>query len=410
MKVSKSSRVDRVGIQTVGLKFENLGYIFREQPTSDYGIDAQVELIDGDNVTGQLIGLQIKSGASWFKEKSGDGYIFRGDNKHLNYWLEHSLPVLIVLCDIETGNCYWQAITASNVRTTNKAWKINVPVNQKINPGMHVDLKRLVKKLPAHKSFTIVSTDDLSHGAAKRYSLRIILNKEHSQNELIELIKNLTIETANCEYHRSDITRDYWGGNPAHVVWLDIYPSAEDEKNNNPLCQSEWFSECLSEDFYPMSNNGEDIGEGIRVSWNNGYLTNSKFNSQHTISKESFMLQVTSLTEKLSLLISEAECAYRSYESSSIDFDALSIKMKNNFEVVDDIYSMGINLGFSPYECKDLSVKFHSLIAHAHNVYLPFSTIGNKSSESQATYTIQSQIQYYYEALVGFEFESKKAQ
>ena len=44
------------------------GYIFREQPISDYGIDAQIELIDEETVTGKLVALQIKSGASWFVE------------------------------------------------------------------------------------------------------------------------------------------------------------------------------------------------------------------------------------------------------------------------------------------------------------------------------------------------------
>jgi hypothetical protein len=47
---------------------DELGWLFRNQPTEDYGIDAHVEVVDGENVRGRLLALQIKSGTSWFKE------------------------------------------------------------------------------------------------------------------------------------------------------------------------------------------------------------------------------------------------------------------------------------------------------------------------------------------------------
>ena len=353
MKASTNNRVDRVGVQTVGLQFEKTGYIFREQPISDYGIDAHIELIDGENVTGQLIALQVKSGASWFKEKYDGGYVFRGDQKHLDYWLEHSLPVLIILSDIKAGCCYWQAITSANVRKTKNAWKINIPIYQKINPGMDVDLKRLVNKLPVHKNYTISSTDDLSHGAAKRYSLRIILNREHTQAEIIDLIKTVTTEATNCEYHRSDITREHWGSSPAHVVWIDVYPSAEDEKNNNTLCQSEWFSESLASDFKPISNNGEEIAPNIKVSWNNNYLANSRYNSQHTMDKEYFILQTTWLTERSKPYIKQALEFLSYYKNHGGEIEKLGSKMASEFESIDEIYDSSGQLGLSSFECKE---------------------------------------------------------
>ena len=55
MKISKNNKTDRIGVQIVGKQFESAGYIFREQAISDYGIDAQVELVDEDTVTGKLI-------------------------------------------------------------------------------------------------------------------------------------------------------------------------------------------------------------------------------------------------------------------------------------------------------------------------------------------------------------------
>ncbi|WP_419503868.1 DUF4365 domain-containing protein [Lentzea aerocolonigenes] len=38
---------------------DELGWLFREQPTEDYGIDAHVEVVDGEDVRGRLLALQI---------------------------------------------------------------------------------------------------------------------------------------------------------------------------------------------------------------------------------------------------------------------------------------------------------------------------------------------------------------
>lgn len=290
MKLHHNSKTDRIGIQAVGEQFERAGYIFREQPISDYGIDAHIEVVEGELVTGKLIALQIKTGISWFQELTSKGFVFRGDNKHLKYWIEHSLPVLIILYNPETRASCWQAIKTENVIPTGEGWKIIVPENQRINPGMDVDLKRLVNKFPSYKGYTICRLGDGSHGLAKRYSLRVILNKEHTQSEIIALAKKLTVEAINYEYHRNDITRNRWRNKPAQIVWLFIYPSAEDESNNNFICQTEWFSESIPSGAKPISIGGEEISDGIKIKWNYDYLTRAKFNDENIIDKEILQL------------------------------------------------------------------------------------------------------------------------
>ena len=54
---------ERVGVNAVEAIFLNeLNWAFREQTVSDYGIDAQVEVMEDGKPTGKLIALQIKSG------------------------------------------------------------------------------------------------------------------------------------------------------------------------------------------------------------------------------------------------------------------------------------------------------------------------------------------------------------
>lgn len=108
---------------------DELGWLFREQPLeTDYGIDADMEIVEDGEATGILIAIQIKSGKSFFKHQNEEGFIFRADIEHYNYWVNHSLPVILVLCDNENKKCYWVQITEENVeKVSETSWKITVP-------------------------------------------------------------------------------------------------------------------------------------------------------------------------------------------------------------------------------------------------------------------------------------------
>jgi hypothetical protein len=353
MKISPKQSTERIGVQVVGEKFERAGYIFREQPVSDYGIDALIEGVEGENLTGKLVALQIKSGSSYFKESTENEYIYRGSRDHLEYWLKHSLPVLIVLCDTDNSLCFWQAVTPANISYTKKAWKILIPKYQQINSGMYVDLRNLITKFPIYKPYTISSIKDLSHGLAKRYCLRIILNKQHTQSEIVCLIKNLTQEAINTEYHRSDLTRHHWRNISAHVIWLFIFPSTEDENRNNFICQTEWFSCEISPDDLPVSNKGEEISPNLKVCWNNDYTAMAKFNEENTVSKEDFINKVIALTNSAQQLFEFAGSSLMSVEKADFGYKVMREALITKYTEMDEIYKSVTNIGLAPYECKD---------------------------------------------------------
>jgi hypothetical protein len=123
----------RIGINAVEAIFLNeFEWIFREQAISDYGIDAHIEVVEDGQPTGRLAALQIKSGASYF-EKSGNGYIFRGELRHLEYWTRHSLPVFLILHNPDTGQILWQKIERRFAKITDKSWSIDVPETNVLN-------------------------------------------------------------------------------------------------------------------------------------------------------------------------------------------------------------------------------------------------------------------------------------
>lgn len=124
-----SAKTASLGVTRVKLAIESeLGWLFREQPTEDYGIDAQVEIVDGETVRGKLLAVQIKSGASMFREPTPGGWWFRPDSAHVRYWLGHSLQVAVILHHPVTHHCHWQLVNPSTLVSTSRGgWKLLIP-------------------------------------------------------------------------------------------------------------------------------------------------------------------------------------------------------------------------------------------------------------------------------------------
>jgi hypothetical protein len=76
----------------------------------------------------------VKAGPSVVSERDGDGWVFRGRNEHLSYWLSLSLPVVLLAHDPGTGRIYWQHFTPEAVSFTSRGWKIRIPSGQALGP------------------------------------------------------------------------------------------------------------------------------------------------------------------------------------------------------------------------------------------------------------------------------------
>ncbi|MGV8883847.1 MAG: DUF4365 domain-containing protein [Rhodoglobus sp.] len=66
--------MDGEGVVAVEVKVvRDVGWIFRKQPTSDYGIDSQLEFVESSLETGKPVTVQIESGPSCFQKTHEDG-------------------------------------------------------------------------------------------------------------------------------------------------------------------------------------------------------------------------------------------------------------------------------------------------------------------------------------------------
>ena len=100
-------------------KLKDIG-IFRNITESDYGIDFEIEVVNGNQVEGHCVKVQIKS-SDKLKIRKKDGHAIVGGIKQstLYYWAELSyiVPVIAMAVDLGKediyicGNLFWQAIS-----------------------------------------------------------------------------------------------------------------------------------------------------------------------------------------------------------------------------------------------------------------------------------------------------------
>ncbi|MBF6546965.1 DUF4365 domain-containing protein [Nocardia brasiliensis] len=150
MKRLASARTGNMGVNLAERAvIDKLDWLFREQPKDDYGIDAHIEVVDDDSVTGLLLALQIKAGDQ-FDEKASDGWWFRPKAAHVDYWLNHSLPVVVVLADTDgTGRCYWQVVSRKTVEKGPRGGlRILVPETQVLDESAAGALREIAQGDP----------------------------------------------------------------------------------------------------------------------------------------------------------------------------------------------------------------------------------------------------------------------
>jgi hypothetical protein len=126
---------------------EALGWIFRDVSKDDLGIDGFVEVVGPNReARGRTFAVQIKCGSSFFSEVTSEGYIYRGSFSHLNYWLEHSLPVVLVLCNPDSRICYWIPIEPQYVERHKQGWSVVVPKSKTLSVECKHDLENVVAR------------------------------------------------------------------------------------------------------------------------------------------------------------------------------------------------------------------------------------------------------------------------
>jgi len=97
------------GVNFIRTATESAGSLFiKIDQENDLGIDALIEFIQGEKPLNKQVALQIKSGASYYFEKTGE-CAFPVDG-HGEYWANHALPVVGVVYVPSLKSAFWVSI------------------------------------------------------------------------------------------------------------------------------------------------------------------------------------------------------------------------------------------------------------------------------------------------------------
>ncbi|MDD2468029.1 MAG: DUF4365 domain-containing protein [Desulfobulbus sp.] len=242
--MNNKKKTDRLGVAKLDLFFSNFGWLFREQPIHDYGIDAQVEIVVNNQPTGDLIAIQVKSGKSYFTETTDTDIIYRADNNHIDYWTAHCLPVIIVLYDPENDRLYWEHVSEKTYVSAGKSWKIAIPKNKILDNESLANLSSITQPPPYIQNLNRLRLDKkwidlLADGESVYVEFEDWVNKSLSRH-------TVTIGCA-CESIKEQWPTIYGNSGSIEGFISHLFPWADyetDEDAHREYMESVWADEC----------------------------------------------------------------------------------------------------------------------------------------------------------------------
>jgi len=362
--MSDAEQTNRLGVNIMEQKVLAAKHIFREQPISDFGIDAQIEIKDGATATGRLIAAQIKAGASYFSKADETGFWHYVSDRHRDLWINHSLPVILVLCDVDKSDCYYEIVTNETCIRAGEGWKILVPKNKTITADSSRDLASLASPIAAVSDFSVHAESDESFALARRISLDVVVhpgNKPVNKPLLGAIVRAALKQGQSSQYHRDEISERVLGGRPVDVVFGFVYLRDIDRASASWICRFQWISPSLDASSRPPTFEGEQDGSGLVIDWN-GNRELPRLLDERRATKADYLKNVDQLLAQLPVVRERlASLLERGDESPhSADFTALA----EGFE------SMWDGSYAAPAECQRLDQAIYELLATVGNAGL----------------------------------------
>ncbi|WP_339060577.1 DUF4365 domain-containing protein [Tepidibacillus marianensis] len=133
-KYKSNKKTENKGILFIEYIVNERGSIFRQVPgEKDTGIDGFIEFVDEENVTGEMVAVQVKSGESYFNEEKQQ-FELNVDKDKLDYWCNLYVPVVIVFYNpiLKIGN--WEMVKEyveyQEYKGISPVKKIEVPITR----------------------------------------------------------------------------------------------------------------------------------------------------------------------------------------------------------------------------------------------------------------------------------------
>ena len=410
MKSSSAEKTAQLGESLITRKFVELGFAVRRQSERDYGVDFHVELIDDEQATGRLLALQVKSGDSFLRRTEGDSFVFPYDSRHHRYWMDHSLPVAVCLCDLDKDHVYWQVVNCETTVSTGKGYKLKVPKDQKADLRSLRALKDILTPVVPTSRYDILKDSDTSVGKTKRCSLDVLVYDSVTKSEIAAIVRKITSEYAKSRIWNHETSGPRHGDEDHQVVWTFVYRSLSDHANTNPVCLSQWVDDELPCSFRPLPLTGENIGHGIIIDWKTSYLELG----QLTLTRPSKRVYISRITPIIGTIDPITKCLASSLNdladgtSSETAFRTLTAEARGQISQIEQFVRQ---MPWPPVECRDVDRALQSVTASLSNIALIFSAVGMTKWDARARrYLALDDIKAAEGYLAALRYESEKVQ
>ena len=355
---------ERIGVHKIALTIlKEFNWLAREQPISDYGIDLHAEIVEDGKPTGMLYAIQIKSGKSYFEESTEKAIVFRGEKRHLSYWLDYSIPVILVLYNPEDDDLYWSFVTKQNTQETKKAWKIEIPKTNILSKHSKDELKSYYINT---NIFTLLKTEDTSHALSRRISVKLLHKKDTSNYTIKQTIPHIIEKLKSSDYFRNEIVFKNHKNKLADSIWVFTYKTLEQSNYGLPHCTAVWNN---SESTSPtlLTSYDECVDNDIHIKWGadtipDAFIENNEMpKGEYLKIADNFIKEAKKEHERINELFSK-------YKES--DIEKMKIEILQNEEVFNQLLSEDYNQTFPPNECKDLDQEIQNISTSIGNIFI----------------------------------------
>lgn len=394
----------------------------------DLGIDFFCEIMEGEYPTGKMFNVQCKGKEEVESKKNFIRVPI--EVKTLNYWSIHPNPTFLFIVDRQTRKFYW-TLPQNHLDSLDSSWqkqaKLSIPVDKEncFSQDIKEIPSRLLSIIEKHSSltfnyrkrmasgshYTILSLSDSSHAGAKRYSAKVLLNKEFSKPEIVDAIKSIICDLRKREYYRNEKIKQLWKGKDAQVVWLFLCLSLNDLHYNNWICRAQWISKDIHPEFSPIKFERDTIDSELTVDWNNNYSELSTLLASRELNKEDYLFFMNNIFMKVKPIITQVIELTAAFNKGEIEEEDYLSEMIDLESKIDGFYHKATDIGAAPIECRDLSQRFQCFMSIAHNITLPFSERGLKTWEARnRSFLVNQNLGQYDKELLRLEFELEKVQ
>jgi hypothetical protein len=166
-----------------------LGCIYRKQPEADIGIDGEIEILKNDGEsTGKIIKTQVKS-KKYLKLPKVE-YI---ESRDYDYWRLLSLPVIVLLVDVDKNKIYWKR--AEDLKKASKNYKVEFTLSDELTEADLEQFDTISREigfdiLEGLGQFVLTKMASFNELQAHPMHAGAFMNSEETQNQF-EIVRDL---------------------------------------------------------------------------------------------------------------------------------------------------------------------------------------------------------------------------